>query len=55
MDKKNILVAIFSLFLFFVLKSNAACVHTEFSKNASKHFLNDLTDKRLLATETIGR
>lgn len=32
-----------------------ACVHTEFSKNATKYFLHDLTDSRLLAADEVGR
>jgi len=38
-----------------IFGTNQACVHNHFSRNASRHFLHDLTDHRLLANETIGR
>ena len=49
---------LFSLLLLLVMVPIGAkhtCVHTEFSQNATKHYLHDLTPHRLLADAEIGR
>jgi hypothetical protein len=35
--------------------SSHDCQHDELSRNTTKHYLNDLTDARLLQTNNIGK
>lgn len=44
----------FILLSLLVMLCMSACVHDEFIKNTTKHYLNDLHDHRLLQTSTIG-
>lgn len=37
------------IFIFSLVSFSDACIHDEFALNTTRHFLNDLTDKRLLA------
>lgn len=36
--------------IFCILHQYNACIHDTFAANTTKHFLNDLTDSRLLAS-----
>lgn len=45
----------FLIVLPLLVLSKHSCVHTEFSRNATKHFLHDLTDARLLADAEVGK
>lgn len=38
-----------------LLPGSNGCIHDQFAANTTRHFLNDLTDKRLLAETEIGR
>jgi hypothetical protein len=38
-----------------LIPSNNACIHDTFAAKTQKHFLNDLTDRRLLGSNEVGR